>query len=159
MKKSLNLLGVVLVSAIIASTSVVSAGKVQFGYDFSKKTDKEVDTVQGTVKCKNPKKTEDDHWIECSITNSFTGTVSGSAEFNAFTAKVKVSASVEYGRSKTTTQKHKWTIEPKTTYYPEWGYTERKISGNMYRYKHGDIISCLKRKASYGVCPYFGGRY
>ena len=159
MKKSLNLLGVVLVSAIIASTSVVSAGDVKFGPEFSKKTSVIVKVIQGEELCENPKKSKDSHELWAETTNSFTGTLSGEAEVKAFTKSLKLSLSVSYGKSKKTTTKHVWTIDPKSVYVCEWGYCNKDVSGTMYTYKEGKIVTKRLRKASYGVMKYYGGHY
>ena len=158
MKRVRKLIGTMMIAAVISSTTIATAGPVKYGPDFSVITVTRKTVVEGQAQSDNRSKNSSNHFSRaCATTNSFTGTLAGTAEIKAFVKKISVSLSLSYGRSSTITTTHTWDIDPKTNYMCQWGHNQEDVSGTMYQYSDGKIVSKRNAKGSHTKCDWFGG--
>lgn len=89
-----------------------------------------------------------------SRTKSFTGSLSGTAEFNAFAAKVSVTAEVGYGQSQTITASCTWSIPAHSTVTCRYGSLLANNSGKINVWSLGKLTNSYYRSANWTQCSY-----
>ncbi len=131
---------------------------MQQGPFFSIKERKITTVVEGEVTNENKdKKSSNSVRRMCTVTQSFKGSLSGSAEVNAFLTKTRITVQVEYGISKAVSIEFEWVIDPGIVYVCQWGHEREKIKGRMQYFVDGRCTKVKDTNAFYSKREWSGG--